>query len=392
MNGTKMNIIRTRLRVGDRSGGRLASPCAAVLLVVASVGLFLMQGASAWGLEIQTIARIKGLEENELVGMGLVTGLNGTGDSSKKSKTAVRALAEVYKRHGFLVDRLEDLSSVDSIAVVMISCTVPATGIREGDRLDIRVSVVGDATSLKGGALMWTILRLGPLPELYAKASGSIRVNEVDPRNGVIHGGAQMLRDIRMSALAPGSRTASLVLRDAYAGFPVSTAVANRITQEFAFDLNRPGEVWATADGPKTVTLQFSPKSKSNPTELLAQIMTINMDTNLLQTPARVLINQDAGVFTVTGNVEISPFLLTARGMTISRIEPAPVGTAQNPIQRTDRQVLVGAEKSGSAAAKARLQDLLDAFAAMDVPFDDRVEILYEMKKIGVLHAQLITD
>lgn len=390
MNEMTMNIIRTRLQIRDRSGARLVTPCAAALLVVVSVGMFLMQGASAWGLEVQTIARVKGLEENELVGMGLVTGLNGTGDSSKKSKTAVRALAEVYKRNGFLVDRLEDLSSVDSIAVVMISCTVPATGIREGDRLDVRVSIVGDATSLKGGALMWTILRLGPLPELYAKASGSIRVNDVDPRNGVIHGGAQMLRDIRMSALAPGSRTASLVLRDAYAGFPVATALANRITQEFAFDLNTPGEVWATADGPKTVTVQFSPKS--NPTELLAQIMTINMDTNLLQTPARVLINQDAGIFTVTGNVEISPFLLTARGMTISRIVPEPAATVQNPIQKTDRQVLVGAAKSGSVAAKARLQDLLDAFAAMDVPFDDRVEILYEMKKIGVLHAQLITD
>ncbi len=375
-----------RKRQGSR---RLSSALSSVLLLVGILWL----GVDAQGLDIQSICRVKGLENNELIGMGLVTGLNGTGDSGKNSKTAIRSLAEVYSRHGLIVDRLEDLESVDSIAIVMITCEVPAAGAREGDRLDMKVSVVGDATSLQGGILMWSVLRVGPLPEPYAKASGEIEIRDADPRKGEIRQGVQLLKDIRMNALAAGTKTAALVLNAEYAGFTVVDALANRITQEFALDLNTPGEVWAKADAPTTVTLHFARTSSTNPARLMSQVLTINVDLNLLQIPARVLINREAGVLTITGDVEISPFVLSTHGMTITRITPEPVATALDPIFSTERNVAIGANHAGtSKAAKTRLYDLLEALEAMDVSFDERVEILYEMKKAGVLHAHLTSD
>ncbi len=362
------------------------------MLSLLVIPIVMVWGELSRAMEIQGICRVKGMEQNELVGLGLVTGLDGTGDTTKKSKTIIRALAEVYKRNGFIVDSIEDLSNTDSVAVVSISCTVPATGTREGDLLDVSVSTVGDAKDLTGGTLMWTILRAGPMRELYAKASGDIDVQTKVPRKGVIHHGAQMLRDIRMSVMMPGSRMVSLVIDDAYAGFPVADALSNRITQEFALDGRTRGDVWAEADGPKTIILHFADKASVNPSALLSQVLTMNIDDNLLQLPARVLINRSAGVFSITGDVEISPFVVSVRGMTITRITPEPVASAADPIVMTKRQVAIGAERSGSSAARARFQDLIDALEAMDVPFDDRVAILYEMKKIGVLHAKLITN
>jgi flagellar P-ring protein precursor FlgI len=346
---------------------------------------------NACAVEIQDIVRIKGLEQNELVGLGLVTGLNGTGDSTKRSRAPLRALVEVYRRHGFMVESLDELSSTDSVAIVILSVEVPGTGAREGDRLDVHVSTVGDSTDLKGGTLVWTIMRLGPYPEAFAKASGELRVNADDPRKATIYGGAQMLRDVRPQ-LVDERGTVTLVLNDEYAGFPVADAIASRITQEFALDQTTLGEVWASVDDPKNITLHFAPSLATQPATLLAQIQTIDIDASLIQIPARVKINRDAGVFAITGDVEISPFVLSTRGLTITRISPEPIPSELDPVFSTDHHVAIAGNRETTSASRARLQDLLDALEAMDVPFEDRVSILFEMKEIGVLHAQLISN
>lgn len=363
----------------------------ALVLIMALCGcLYAVRPAHA--VEIQDIVRIKGLEQNELIGLGLVTGLNGTGDSTKRSQAPLRALVEIYRRHGFMVESLEELSSTDSVAVVMLSCEVPAVGAREGDRLNVHVSTVGDATDLKGGTLVWTIMRLGPYPEAFAKASGELHVNPEDPRKGTIHKGAQMLRDVRPQLVDPASGTITLILNEEYAGFPVADAIASRITQEFALDQTTLGEVWATVEDPKNIRLHFSPSLATQPATLLAQIQTIDIDANLIQIPARVKINREAGVFAITGDVEISPFVLSTRGLTITRITPEPVPTELDPVFTTEQHVAITGSGETSKARQARLQDLLDALEAMDVPFEDRVAILFEMKELGVLHAQLISD
>ncbi len=343
-------------------------------------------------VEIHDLVRIKGLEQNELIGVGLVTGLNGTGDSTKKSLRAIRPLAELYRRHGIGVASLDEMVGIDSVALVTISCEVPATGIREGDRLDINVSTVGDAKSLDGGTLIWTVLKLGPLPGPFAKASGQIVIDSRNPRKGIIRKGAQLLRDIRVNPFGAGSNTMTLVLDDSVASFPVADAIANRITQEFALDQATLGEVWAIAQDPKNVVVHLSSAQRLEPASILSQVLTLDIDHSLLQLPARVMINKEAGTILVTGDVEISDVVISSKGLTITRIVPKAEPTLDDPIFQTQRHVALTTLRDDQRPRAARLDDLLQALESLKVPFDDRVAILHEMKKLGVLHAQLIDN
>jgi len=366
--------------------------CVKQIPKVVTIVILLVLLAPVHAVEIHDLVRIKGLEQNELIGVGLVTGLNGTGDSTKKSLRAIRPLAELYRRHGIGVASLDELTGIDSVALVTISCEVPATGTREGDRLDIHISTVGDAKSLAGGTLIWTVLKLGPLPGPFAKASGEIVIDSTNPRKGIIRDGAQLLRDIRVNPLNTESNTMTLVLDDSVASFPVADAVANRITQEFALDEATLGEVWAIADDPKNVIIHISSMQSVEPSSILSQILTLDIDHSLLQLPARVMINKEAGTILVTGDVEISDVVISSRGLTITRIVPKAEPTLDDPVFKTERHVALTTLREDQRPRAARLDDLLQALESLKVPFDDRVSILHEMKKLGVLHAQLIDN
>ncbi len=355
-------------------------------------GSLLMNPISAKALELQSICRIKGMETNELTGVGLVVGLNGTGDSAKKSGVMLRNLAELYRRHGFLVESLSELTTTDSIAVVSISVTVPGAGVREGELLDATVSTLGDASNLDGGQLLWTILRSGPGKQPLAKASGRISAQGMNPRVGTVQNGSQMIENIRSNIIPVGSFSATILLDHGHASIATADAIANRITQEFALDINTPGEVTAVAEDAKNIVVYFDPASQSDPNSLLASILTINLDQQLLQTPARVYIDTVARVITFSGDVEISPVALTTGSLTITRIDPEPVATAANPLMRTDRFSTLASDGSTQAKAKARLQDLVDMLKAMEVPFNEQVAVLHALEASGHLHAKVINN
>src|SRR5690606_4765565 len=127
---------------------------------------------------IQDLVRIKGHERNVLTGMGIVIGLNGTGDNSKDSLLAVRPYAELLKNLGNPVMSLDELIKADAYALVEVSMNIPPTGVREGDRLDVQVATLFNAKSLAGGRLIVSPLRL-PRPDVpdlepLAFAEGSI--------------------------------------------------------------------------------------------------------------------------------------------------------------------------------------------------------------------------
>ncbi len=347
---------------------------------------------AAIAVDIHDIVRIKGFEESELMGIGLVTGLNKTGDSAKSSGRMARPLAELYKSFGYGLESPMELAGVDSVALVYVTCRIPALGAREGDQVDVVVSTIGDATSLNGGVLVQTWLKSSKFGDIYAWAAGEIELDSTNPRKGVIPRGAQMVRDHRNNPLTAGMSTVTLVLNDAYAGYPVASAIANRITQEYALDESTYGEVWARVDDPKNVILHLAPGQRNDPAAVLAQIMTLSLDAGLIAVPARVVINKDAGTIAVTGDVEISPAIISARGLTITRILPEPVPTVLDPVYSTEHNVQVQATNSVRPAQTAQLDDLLAALESLKVPFDDRVSILREMHRMGVLHAELIEN
>jgi flagellar P-ring protein precursor FlgI len=116
----------------------------------------------------------------------------------------------------------------------------------------------------------------------------------------------------------------------------------------------------------------------------------MTIDMSLVDIPARVLLNRRTGVIAVTGDVEISPVVISARGLSITRIDPPPIATALDPVFTTEEHVRVNTIDDGLPTTDASLASLIAAMESIKIDFDTRVSVLYELKRLGVLHAELI--
>lgn len=345
------------------------------------------RGADA--TDVQSMVRIKGLERNELTGMGLVVGLNGTGDSARRSEYPARYLAELYRNNGMGVDTPQDLQNSDSVAVVLITCLLPATGAREGDRFDARISVLGNAKSLKGGTLIQSFVRFSKVSSVDGWASGLIDIDPTNPRAGTIRRGLQMLSDVRASAFTAGSHDVTLIINPEYAGYPTASMLADQITQQLQVGASG-GEGRAEVLSPNEVVLTISDWAWERRTATLNYVLTLQIDTSLIELPARVVINRRAGVIVIGVDVQISPVVISAKGLSITRINPEPQPSALDPVFRTESEVKLSTVDDGLPTTKARLADLFAALDSLKVDFETKVDVLYELNRLGALHAELI--
>ena len=345
------------------------------------------RGANA--IDVQSMVRIKGLERNELTGMGMVVGLNGTGDSARRSEYPARYLAELYRNNGMGVSSPQDLQSSDGVAIVLVTCLLPATGAREGDRFDARVSVLGNAKSLKGGTLLQSFVRFSKASDVDAWVSGIVDVDPTNPRVGTIHQGLQMLTDVRASAFTSGSHDVTLIINPEYASYPTASMLADQITQQLQVGASG-GEGRAEVRSPNEVVLTISDWAWERRTATLNYVLTMQIDTSLIELPARVVINRRAGVIALGVNVQISPVVISAKGLSITRINPEPQPSALDPTFRTESEVKLSTIDDGLPTTKARLADLFAALDSLKVDFETKVDVLYELKRLGALHAELI--
>ncbi|NNF43297.1 MAG: hypothetical protein HKN62_09650 [Phycisphaerales bacterium] len=350
---------------------------------------------NAGGTTVQDLVRVKGHERNVLTGMGIVVGLNGTGDTAKDSLIAARPFAQLLTNLGNPVEDVTELVKADAFAIVNVTMELPATGVREGDRLDVHVDKMFNAESLQGGRLITSMLRPpGPddptmVPMAYAE--GPVLVQADDPASGVVRGGGQMLADIRTNPVRGGAVT--LVLKDQYAGYPVATTIAYAIEQEFAID----GHVdLAIVEDARNIRIFVPLADRARPAGFLAALLTIPIDPSLIQTGARIVVNERAGIITVTGNVEIGPVAITHKGLQLNTITPPPDPAADPaappaaPVPQTNGR-WVGFDTTGGSSRRAtRLADLLNAFDQLNVTTEDQIAIIYELQKTGALHAEIV--
>ncbi|MHC4994233.1 MAG: flagellar basal body P-ring protein FlgI [Planctomycetota bacterium] len=340
-------------------------------------------GVGVDAVELNSLVRIKGSESSKLTGMGLVMGLNGTGDG-KKSLPTMRMLSNLMNNLGEEMATPFELGDAENVAVVFMSVTTPQSGFREGDSLDIQI-VAPSAESLAGGVLLVAPL-VGAIPgsPVYGFGSGAVVIPDpANPSRGVIRGGAAMVRDVYTRAIDDAGQI-TLVLHEQYADWTMADNIALTINGAMAPD----GPKMCFALDEKNVVVQVPRVEISDPSAFISRLMQLNLDQTLVQTEARVVASRSSGTIVVTGDVEVSPVMVMHNGLTVTTINPTAPPTLERPevIERT----AIGIDPSG--AGGANLQNLIAAFDQLKVPIDDRIKILEKIEKAGKLHANLIIE
>jgi flagellar P-ring protein precursor FlgI len=336
--------------------------------------------ALAGSAKVADITRLDGQRVNTLNGMGLVTGLAGTGDSGEFLAKA-RPLAALLAKFDNTTT-VAELSKAKNVAVVTLSATVPKDGVRHGDMLDVQVTSFGDATSLRGGRLFISPMQ-GAIPDggLYAMSSGPISIEDITtPTVGVVKSGCVMEVDLQMNYVTNGKF--ALILQDPAASWTTASLIARTINGSESEN----GETIAYAVDPKEVMVNIPPAERARPEGFISRVQQLTVP--VLPTEARVQINERTGTLVVTGDVEISPVVITSKGLTISTVTPPPVPTPNNPLVKNREWAAIDT----SNQPNAKLQDLINALEQVKVPIADRIAIIKELWKTGYLHAKVIIE
>jgi len=341
---------------------------------------------------IKDLVDFEGIRENQLVGYGLVVGLNGTGDSLRNSPFTRQSLQAMLERLG-INTRDTDLRTAN-VAAVMVTANLPPFAT-QGTRIDISVSALGDSDSLQGGMLLVTPLH-GADGEVYAVGQGSVAVAgfaaEGDaasitrgvPTVGRIANGAIVEREILFSLT--NLRAMRLALRnpDLTTARRIATAI-NKFTA-----LNT-----ATVRDPGTVALKLPKEYKGSIVEMLTDIEQLRIEPD--QT-AKVVIDESTGIIVMGRDVRVSTVAIAQGNLTITVTE-APQVSQPNPLSETGRTVVVprtqitaddeGDNKLAVIPEGVTLRELVDGLNALGIGPRDMISILQAVKASGALQAEI---
>jgi flagellar P-ring protein FlgI len=341
---------------------------------------------------IKDIADIYGVRGNPLVGYGLVIGLNGTGDTLRSSPFTSQSLQSMLETMGVNIQNAQ--ARTKNIASVMVTAELPSMG-RSGNRLDVAVSSLGDATSLQGGTLVMTHL-LGGDGQVYALAQGSIAVSGFSargkaetltqgvPTSGRVPGGAIIERD------APGSLadldTLVLEVRNPdYATVSRVTHAINRFTQElFKTSLAQERDM-------RTVVIKRPEKMPAS--RFIGAIGELRVETDA---PARVVIDEKTGTVVIGRHVQISAVAVSQGSLTVRVMENDEV-SQPNPFSEGEtvvlpRTTIEAKREQGKLAVVSgvSLEKLVQGLNALGLKPGDLIAILQAIKSAGALQADLV--
>jgi flagellar P-ring protein FlgI len=360
-------------------------------LLTALVVLLLALPAAAQ-VRLKDLVEFDGVRGNDLIGYGLVVGLNGTGDGIRNSPFTEDIMANILERLG--VNITGEQFRPRNVAAVLVTATLPPFA-RAGSRLDVTVSAIGDASSLFGGTLVMTPLN-GADGQIYAVAQGAVIAGGVAARGqaaevvqgvptaGSIPGGARVEREVEFE-LASLSRM-RLALREA--DFTTALRIENVINFEF-------GRAVAVMQDAGTVILDIARTGMPTTAHALSRI------ENLAIAPgarARVVIDQRSGTIVMGEDVRISRVAVAQGGLTL-RVEEQPVVAQPNPFAEGETVVVPRTRAEiermpGTALAQVSgatsLAEVVAGLNALGVGPRDMIDILNTISAAGALHADLI--
>lgn len=364
-----------------------------MLRIIGTIALLLeMSGFALAGTRLKDLADIEGVRENQLVGYGVVVGLNGTGDK-RQTVFSAQTLTNVLQRMGVAVNPAAIL--VRNTAAVMVTAALPPFA-QPGAKIDISVAAVGDATNLQGGLLILTPLRAAN-GRVYAVAQGSVITGGfVAGRGGnsqtVNHPTAGRVPSGAIVELAPPTVEPGDVLRLQLHDADFTTAA--RIAQAVNKSVGAASPL-ALAKNSGLVEIQIPPDFKNHSVEFIAQVESIQVDPDL---PARIVINEKTGTVVLGRDVRISPVSILHGNLTIevqttyAVSQPAPFSgpAAQTAVVP---QVAVGAKEDAARdvvlKGGANVDELVRALIAIGSTPRDIIAILQNLKAAGALNAEI---
>jgi len=339
---------------------------------------------------IKDIGTFQGLRANQLTGYGVVVGLAGTGDDSLDYST--QGVKGIVSRFGLTLPPGVN-PSLKNAAAVLITTDLPPFA-KPGQRLDITVSALGKAKSLRGGTLVMTPLR-GADGQIYAMAQGNLAVGGLGVSGA---DGSQLSVNIPSAGRIPGGATVELAVATGFDTAPTLTfnlaeadlTTALRVADaiNLAFNDRR-----ARAMDAVSITIDA-------PTGAESRIMMMGLIENIqvkpAEAPAKVIVNARTGTVVINGAVRIAPAAVSHGKLTVAVqeapkvVQPAPFSQGQTAIEPSSR-ISVSEEKKPMFLFKAgaSLADIVKAVNAIGASPSDLVEILQALKQAGAMKAEL---
>lgn len=343
-------------------------------------------------IRIKDLVTFDGVRGNDLVGYGLVVGLNGTGDGIRNAPFTEEIMSNILERLG--VNVTGEQFRPKNVAAVFVTAELPPFA-RAGGTIDVTVSAIGDAKSLLGGTLVMTPLNAAD-GQIYAVAQGTIiaggaaaegdgaAVIQGVPTSGVVPSGARVEREVEFDF--SGLKTMRIALREP--DFTTARRMEQAINQTF-------GKSVSSMLDAGTIELNIAATGSSSPAHVISRLENVLVSP---QRKARVVVDQRSGTIVMGEDVRISRVAVSQGNLTI-RINEQPIASQPNPfsqgetviVPRTDVEL---EEEEGIGLAEipggTSLSEVVAGLNALGVAPRDMIDILKSIKAAGALHAEFI--
>lgn len=363
-----------------------------LLFLVAALAVLATFRAEASPVRLKDLVEFDGVRANDLVGYGLVVGLNGTGDGLRNAPFTEEIMSNILERLG--VNVTGEQFRPRNVAAVFVTASLPPFA-RAGSTIDVTVSAIGDAKSLLGGTLVMTPLNAAD-GEIYAVAQGTViaggaaaegdgaQVVQGVPTAGVIPSGARVEREVEFDFAGLSSLRLALREPDFTTAARIETALNAAFGRQVA-DMLDAG----------TVRLDITATGARSPAHALSRIENIGVEP---QRKARVVVDQRSGTIVMGEDVRISRVAVSQGNLTL-RIEEQPAVVQPNPFAQGQTVVVPRTraeieEEEGIGLAElpegTSLSEVVAGLNALGVTPRDMIDILKTIKAVGALHAEFV--
>ncbi len=361
------------------------------LLLAISLALSLVPLARPAGTRLKEVASLEGVRDNQLIGYGVVVGLNGTGDK-RQTVFSAQTLTNMLKRMGVTVD--PTTMQVKNVAGVMVTATLPPFA-QPGTKIDITAAAIGDSTNLQGGLLVMTPMK-GADGQVYAMAQGPVMTGGFvagrggntqtvnHPTVGRIPEGAIVERS--PPSVAPSSH---LKLQLHEADFTTASRVVAALNKHFATN----GLPVAKAESSALVSIDVPASYSTRPIEFVAEMENLTIEPDRKQ---RIVINERTGTIIIGKDVRITPVAIMHGSLsvevrtTLDVSQPAPFSQGQTT---TTPEVDVKAKEAKAQNVilqqGATVEELSRALQAIGSTPRDIIAILQNMRAAGAIEAEI---